>query len=123
MQKPSVRFCFDLKLPAATRQSQLVLLPTLVFITENLLNVNVILISVFFKAILLEVLVSLETIKQQNTTVLQILQAGKSPGAQVCEAPDIGTLPLPLQSVPELRGLEQRICAEPELKKTMVRGE
>lgn len=78
---------------------------------------------VFSKAILLEVLVSLETIKQQNATVLQILQSGNSSGAQTCEPPDVGTLPLPLplQSVQDLRGLEQRISTEPELMKEMVR--
>ncbi|CAB1438888.1 unnamed protein product [Pleuronectes platessa] len=70
--------------------------------------------------ILLEVLVSLETIKQQNKTVLQILQSGNSPGAPLSEPPDVGTLPLPLQSVQDLRCLEQRLSAEPELKKRMV---
>ncbi|XP_056237395.1 uncharacterized protein LOC130172598 [Seriola aureovittata] len=70
--------------------------------------------------ILLEVLVSLETIKQQNTTVLQILQSGNSSGAPLCEPPDVGTLPLPLQSVQDLRSLEQRLSAEPELKKKMT---
>lgn len=73
-----------------------------------------------FKAILLEVLVSLETIKQQNTTILQILQSGNSSGTLHCEPPDVGTLPLPLQSVQDLRSLEQRLCTEPELKKKMV---
>ncbi|XP_035019182.2 uncharacterized protein LOC118113512 isoform X1 [Hippoglossus stenolepis] len=70
--------------------------------------------------ILLEVLVSLETIKQQNTTVLQILQSGNSPGAPLSEPPDVGTLPLPLQSVQDLRCLEQRLSAESELKKRMI---
>ncbi|XP_071326409.1 uncharacterized protein [Trachinotus anak] len=70
--------------------------------------------------ILLEVLVSLETIKQQNTTVLQILQSGNSPGAPLCEPPDVGTLPLPLQSVQDLRSLEHRLSTEPELKKKMT---
>lgn len=73
-----------------------------------------------FEAILLEVLVSLKTIKQQNTTVLQILQSGNSSGAPLCEPPDVGTLPLPLQSVQDLRSLEQRLSTEPELKKKMV---
>lgn len=75
----------------------------------------------FFEAILLEVLVSLETIKQQNTTVLQILQSGNSSGVPLYEPPDVGSLPLPLQSVQDLRSLEQRLCTEPELKKKMVR--
>ncbi|XP_018555636.1 uncharacterized protein LOC108899598 isoform X1 [Lates calcarifer] len=70
--------------------------------------------------ILLEVLVSLETIKQQNTTILQILQSGNSSGTLHCEPPDVGTLPLPLQSVQDLRSLEQRLCTEPELKKKMI---
>nr|XP_019962390.1 PREDICTED: uncharacterized protein LOC109642158 isoform X2 [Paralichthys olivaceus] len=70
--------------------------------------------------ILLEVLVSLETIKQQNTTVLQILQSGNSPRAPLSEPPDVGTLPLPLQSVQDLRCLEQRLSAESELKKRMI---
>ncbi|XP_042345908.1 uncharacterized protein LOC121945674 [Plectropomus leopardus] len=70
--------------------------------------------------ILLEVLVSLETIKQQNSTVLQILQSGHSPGALLCEPPDVGTLPLPLQSVQDLRSLEQRLSTEPELKNKMI---
>ncbi|XP_073341502.1 uncharacterized protein [Pagrus major] len=70
--------------------------------------------------ILLEVLVSLETIKQQNTTVLQILQSGNSSGVPLYEPPDVGSLPLPLQSVQDLRSLEQRLCTEPELKKKMI---
>ncbi|KAM9852057.1 uncharacterized protein ACBR49_005165 [Aulostomus maculatus] len=71
--------------------------------------------------ILLEVLVSLETIKQQNTTVLQILQSGNSSGPPVvCEPPDVGMLALPLQSVQDLRSLEQRLSMEPELKKKMI---
>ncbi|XP_039972632.1 uncharacterized protein LOC120783614 isoform X2 [Xiphias gladius] len=70
--------------------------------------------------ILLEVLVSLETIKQQNTTVLQILQSGNSSGTLLCEPPEVGTLPLPLQSVQDLRSLEQRLSTEPELKKKMI---
>ncbi|KAG7216518.1 hypothetical protein INR49_002005 [Caranx melampygus] len=70
--------------------------------------------------ILLEVLVSLETIKQQNTTVLQILQAGNSSGGLLCEPPDVGALPLPLQSVQDLRSLEHRLSTEPELKKKMT---
>ncbi|XP_049901862.1 uncharacterized protein LOC126391272 isoform X1 [Epinephelus moara] len=70
--------------------------------------------------ILLEVLVSLETIKQQNTTVLQILQSGHSSAAPLCEPPDVGTLPLPLQSVQDLRSLEQRLSTEPELKNKMT---
>ncbi|XP_029360823.1 uncharacterized protein LOC115045336 [Echeneis naucrates] len=70
--------------------------------------------------ILLEVLVSLETIKQQNSTVLQILQSGNSSAAPLCEPPDVGTLPLPLQSVQDLRSLEHRLSTEPELKKEMT---
>ncbi|XP_041843091.1 uncharacterized protein LOC121641178 [Melanotaenia boesemani] len=70
--------------------------------------------------ILLEVLVSLETIKQQNTTVLKILQSGVSSAATHWEPPDVGALPLPLQSVQDLRSLEQRLSTETELKKKMI---
>ncbi|XP_061573409.1 uncharacterized protein LOC133438847 isoform X2 [Cololabis saira] len=70
--------------------------------------------------ILLEVLVSLETIKQQNTTVLKILQSGNSSAVLHSEPPDVGALPLPLQSVQDLRTLENRLSSEPELKKKMI---
>ncbi|XP_072249665.1 uncharacterized protein [Leuresthes tenuis] len=68
--------------------------------------------------ILLEVLVSLETIKQQNSTVLKILQSGGSSAAPHCDPPDVGALPL--QSVQDLRNLEHRLSTEPELIKKLI---
>ncbi|XP_076746362.1 uncharacterized protein LOC101471050 isoform X2 [Maylandia zebra] len=38
----------------------------------------------------------------------------------LCEPPDAETLPLPLQSVQDLRTLDHRLCTEPQLKKKMI---
>lgn len=52
--------------------------------------------------------------------MLKILQTGNSSGALLCELPDVGTLPLPLQSVQDLRSSEHRLCTVPEPKGKMI---